>query len=431
MKKLMIGFSVLVVITGMLMPNFSVFAASEANSQEVNSESIDEILAAKNNLKATSSCDEYIASAEWLIRGREISLSLTPTACGITTTDYDAAFAEVIAKFGEDIRFYNEAALKDQYICHAVFAGAGKLPWNIEPFRPQVGQMEMVMAQCNPSNNNLVVAHPAITLEKGTTLSENELLTNVQASVLNGVTMTADMSGLDTDTVGDYQVWISAANATSAPVLVTVEDTVAPVLAVANTTRNYSIAAVPDAATFLAELNASSNEADAIISSDFATAVDLQTPGTYQVSITAVDTSGNVSTPVYVQVTLKGVPVISVQSSVLEYPLGTIKSETEFYADLGVSVDDGSPLTSNFAAIDFSVTGTYKVVLHATDTLGGSAAPVSVTVTIAGTATSTEETGNTSTLPITGQDMLLSASIGMMLLTVGSCSWFVGRKLMK
>lgn len=131
MKRLMIGLGVLVVLIGVLAPSFSVYAAADESSQQFKDESLDDILAAKNDLKAAGSCDEYIASGEWLVRGREISLSLTPTACGITTTDYDAAFDEVTAKFGEDIRFYNEAALKDQYICHAVFAGAGKLPWNI------------------------------------------------------------------------------------------------------------------------------------------------------------------------------------------------------------------------------------------------------------------------------------------------------------
>lgn len=290
------------------------------------------------------------------------------------------------------------------------------------------------MAQCNPGNNNLVVANPVITLEKGTSLAESELLSNVQASVLNGAVMTADMSSLDVNTVGDYKVLISASNAVTAPAQVSVVDTVAPVLSVANVTLNYSIASVPDEATFLASVQPSSNEADATITSDFATVVAGKGAGVYQVAVTAVDGSDNVSLPVYVQVTLKAVPVISTQALAIEYQLGTVKSEAEFYADLAAVVDDGSLLVSNFAAVDFATAGSYQVVLNATDSLGGAAASVQVMVTITAPAAETTANNGSSSdtvstiLPATGQHNLLFGLIGMMFLLV---SFIVGRKLMR
>lgn len=43
----------------------------------------------------------------------------------------------------------NRSGMRDQYMCHRNFA-KDKVPWNLEPDRPDVGYARTVAARCNP-----------------------------------------------------------------------------------------------------------------------------------------------------------------------------------------------------------------------------------------------------------------------------------------
>ena len=65
-------------------------------------------------------------------------------------THRDGSWSTVYNKFYTDTAHWkNTAGLKDQYLCHYNYT-QNKSPWNIEPWRPNVGYNKTVAASCNP-----------------------------------------------------------------------------------------------------------------------------------------------------------------------------------------------------------------------------------------------------------------------------------------
>ena len=95
----------------------------------------------------------YIDHVEWAKWGDLSSLRVYPTHAGrVASTDFaspDEAWTEVLTLSPDaDI-----PGMKAQFICHwqlAEFAYPGKVSWNLEPWRPEVDDNEMVSAWCNP-----------------------------------------------------------------------------------------------------------------------------------------------------------------------------------------------------------------------------------------------------------------------------------------
>jgi Protein of unknown function (DUF2599) len=95
----------------------------------------------------------YIDHVEWAKWGDLSSLRVYPTPAGrVASTDFvspDAAWAEVLTLSPDaDI-----PGMRAQFICHwqlAEIAYPGKVSWNLEPWRPEVGENEMVSTGCNP-----------------------------------------------------------------------------------------------------------------------------------------------------------------------------------------------------------------------------------------------------------------------------------------
>ncbi len=95
-------------------------------------------------------------TSEWAKWGDLSSLRVYPTesarlAAGQPGTDAqaDEAWAEVLTLSPDaDI-----PGMRDQFMCHWQFAELvepGKISWNLEPWRPEVSDEEMVAAGCNP-----------------------------------------------------------------------------------------------------------------------------------------------------------------------------------------------------------------------------------------------------------------------------------------
>ena len=107
-------------------------------------------------LVASYNYEDYFHSSSWIERDSLISLSLNPKPLlwesGMLerTSIRNDSWQKVLDKHQEDSQFYNENGMKDQYYCHFDFAKGNKVPWNIEPSRPDVGYILTVLNACNP-----------------------------------------------------------------------------------------------------------------------------------------------------------------------------------------------------------------------------------------------------------------------------------------
>lgn len=98
----------------------------------------------------------FIADAQWAHWGDLTSLRVYPTQAGRdeslipgTTAQADEAWGEVLALSPEA----SSPGMREQFMCHwnyAELAEPGKTSWNLEPWRPEVDQQQMIAASCNP-----------------------------------------------------------------------------------------------------------------------------------------------------------------------------------------------------------------------------------------------------------------------------------------
>jgi Protein of unknown function (DUF2599) len=98
----------------------------------------------------------YVDHVEWAKWGDLSSLRVFPTESGRraagelgTGAQADEAWVEVLTLSPDaDI-----PGMRAQFICHwqfAEFAEPGKVSWNLEPWRPEVSDTEMLDSGCNP-----------------------------------------------------------------------------------------------------------------------------------------------------------------------------------------------------------------------------------------------------------------------------------------
>ncbi|MCB2768187.1 LapB repeat-containing protein, partial [Listeria monocytogenes] len=82
-----------------------------------------------------------------------------------------------------------------------------------------------------------------------------------------------------------------------------VKDVIAPVIT-ADEAIIYETGITKSATDFLPDVNAATNDGSAI-TSNFATVVDLNTPGEYDVTLNSTDAGGNKCDPITVTVTVR------------------------------------------------------------------------------------------------------------------------------
>jgi hypothetical protein len=98
----------------------------------------------------------YVEHVEWAKWGDLSSLRVFPTESGRLTAGQLGTNAQADAAWSEVLTLSPDAdipGMKTQFICHwhlAEFAQPGKLSWNLEPWRPEVDDNEMLAAGCNP-----------------------------------------------------------------------------------------------------------------------------------------------------------------------------------------------------------------------------------------------------------------------------------------
>ncbi|BBX66805.1 DUF2599 domain-containing protein [Mycolicibacterium psychrotolerans] len=98
----------------------------------------------------------YIDHVKWAKWGDLSSLRVYPTAAGRDTSGRPGTAAQADEAWGEILALSPDVAIagmKEQFVCHWQFAEIvepGKVSWNLEPWRPEVGPDEMIAAGCNP-----------------------------------------------------------------------------------------------------------------------------------------------------------------------------------------------------------------------------------------------------------------------------------------
>lgn len=98
----------------------------------------------------------YVQRAEWAKWGDLSSLRVYPTPAGRATAAQLGPVAAGQEAWGEVLALSPDAdipGMREQFFCHWTFAEVaepGKVSWNLEPWRPEVTDTEMVNAGCNP-----------------------------------------------------------------------------------------------------------------------------------------------------------------------------------------------------------------------------------------------------------------------------------------
>lgn len=108
---------------------------------------------------ATLGFEDYFSYGKFIKRTDASSGSYTSLSLGERKFDINVAYTvdkawdTVVRKFyAVDSNWTsNRSGMKDQYMCHRNFA-PNKVPWNLEPTRPDVGYAKTVAARCNPGN---------------------------------------------------------------------------------------------------------------------------------------------------------------------------------------------------------------------------------------------------------------------------------------
>ena len=98
----------------------------------------------------------YVDHVEWAKWGDLSSLRVYPTASGRDTSGRPGTAPQADVAWAEVLTLSPDAAIpgmREQFMCHWQFAELvepGKVSWNLEPWRPEVSEDQMVAAGCNP-----------------------------------------------------------------------------------------------------------------------------------------------------------------------------------------------------------------------------------------------------------------------------------------
>ena len=248
------------------------------------------------------------------------------------------------------------------------------------------------------------------TVERGTTYVDPGATTDTGESV------TINTSGLNMDVTGTYTVTYSATdsagNTGTASRTVIVEDTTDPVI----TLTGANPYTVERGTTYIDPgVTADTGETVTINTSG----LNMAVTGTYTVTYSATDTSGNIGTAnrtVIVEDTIAPVIILSGAN-----PYTVEKGTT--YSDPGVTADTGEPVTINTSGLNMSVSGTYTVTYSATDSYGNNGTntrtvivedTISPVITLSGANPYTVERGTTYIDPgattDTGESVIINTS---------------------
>lgn len=113
----------------------------------------------ENILEKTPELATYFNDISWVERSGILSLSLLQkkeSFKNITKEKRDEVFKQLENTLAEDYRWNNQSkSIYDQYVCHVGFA-SDKSDWNLEPQRPVVKAIDLLLSSCNPPINGAI-----------------------------------------------------------------------------------------------------------------------------------------------------------------------------------------------------------------------------------------------------------------------------------
>lgn len=262
----------------------------------------------------------------------------------------------------------------------------------------------------------IITADDKINYEMNSTVTANDFLKGIHASTDDGSPIESDFAQVvDLTTPGDYEVTLTAKDAVgneAAPVKVIVtvtepKDTTPPVI-IADDQANYEVNTTVTEDDFLKEIQAKTDDGSTV-ESDFAQVVDLNTPGRYEVTLTAKDAAGNEATPVKVIVTVTAKAADKTPDDATDTPPATSDQpqapddqKQGGKGDQTANINQGNKNTNNISGTNGSNTG------------GSSTSDQQ-------SATSLPNTGATST-------SMYSVLLGMLLLVISGGGYLKRRK---
>ncbi|WP_239256390.1 LapB repeat-containing protein [Listeria ilorinensis] len=220
----------------------------------------------------------------------------------------------------------------------------------------------------------VITASGEIHYEQNSEVSEEQFLTDIQATVSDGAVITTDFkTQVDFTTVGVYEVTLRAVNedglqAAPVTVKVYVDSAEAASVITADSEITYFQNSNVSEAQFLADVHAETSDGSVIVT-DFSTQVDFSQLGDYQVTLSAHSLDGVAAKPVNVTVHIVDNPetkaVITADTEVT-YDMDSNLSESQFLTDIHATVTSGGTITSDFEQkVQWGTPGDYLVTLHA------------------------------------------------------------------
>jgi len=214
--------------------------------------------------------------------------------------------------------------------------------------------------------------------------TEQEVLNDLNITITDdsGETITPeiDLSGVDFNTIGDYEAEVkatdSSGNVTTEKVTIHVVDTTPPDIT-GDEVKNYPIGTTLTPEQIIQDMNigVTDNSGENITPQVDMSQVDTSKPGKYPVEITATDSSGNTSTKtVEIEIADNTPPSVEIPEKEKTYEVGTQKTEQEVLNDLNITItdDSGETITPeiDLSGVDFNTIGDYEAEVKATDSSG-------------------------------------------------------------
>ncbi|TLG72992.1 LapB repeat-containing protein [Culicoidibacter larvae] len=239
----------------------------------------------------------------------------------------------------------------------------------------------------------------SLSYEVGTAVSASQVMTDAGVTVTDNSSETIvpviDLSGVNFMQVGDYTATVSAEDssgnlAASRTITIAVVDTTAPVISANDV--SYQIASTVTDSQFIADAHVLVNDNSGVNVNPIIdlSAVDFNTAGTYQATITATDASGNQATyQVNVAIIDTEAPTITLTANSLNYEVGTVVSDAQVLSDSGATVSDNSGAvltpTIDLSGVDFNTVGSYTATVNAVDNANNAAVSKMIVIQIVDT----------------------------------------------
>lgn len=235
---------------------------------------------------STSSSSTYFTLNEVQIPGTRLSIDNT----GVTVNGITKEYFDSITKMEYNATYNNPG-------------GSYATPPNFDTYYISAGTYDHYF---DIDHSLTITNDPTISYTEGTSVTEEQFLTDVHAETDDGTPVTSDFdSVVDFNSPGVYTVTLNAENGAglqATPTTVAVTILAKPVIT-ADESITYTVDTTKTAEQFLNDISAKTSDGS-VITSDFDTVVDLTKVGTYEVTLHAVSADGVEADPIKVLVTV-------------------------------------------------------------------------------------------------------------------------------